>query len=57
MENFYRRIHKEQPGADALREAQPDIKTKYPEPLFWAPSSTKAIQISSPEAATRGRAI
>jgi len=35
MEDFYRRILAGQSRADALREAQLDMKSKHPQPLYW----------------------
>ena len=35
MEDFYCRILAGQPRAEALREAQLEMKKKYPDPLFW----------------------
>jgi CHAT domain-containing protein len=35
MVNFYRRLKKGQGRADALREAQKEIKKKYPHPYYW----------------------
>lgn len=33
--DFYQRILKGQPRAEALREAQLAMKAKYPDPLYW----------------------
>ena len=35
MEDFYRRILAGQPRAEALREAQLAMKSKYPDPKYW----------------------
>jgi CHAT domain-containing protein len=35
MEDFYRCILSGQPCAEALREAQLEMKKKYPEPFYW----------------------
>lgn len=35
MVEFYRRILDGKPRSDALREAQLEIKKKYPDPLYW----------------------
>ena len=35
MEDFYRRLLKGQPRAEALREAQRAMKAQHPEPLYW----------------------
>jgi CHAT domain-containing protein len=35
MVNFYQRILKGEPRADALHAAQNDLRQKYPEPYFW----------------------
>jgi CHAT domain-containing protein len=35
MVDFYDRVLKGQPGPDALREAQLEIKKKYPNPFYW----------------------
>jgi CHAT domain-containing protein len=38
MEDFYRRVLKDQPAkslVEALRDAQLEIKKKYPHPFFW----------------------
>jgi CHAT domain-containing protein len=35
MEDFYRRILAGQPRAEALCEAQLEMKKKYPDPFFW----------------------
>jgi CHAT domain-containing protein len=35
MENFYQRLLKGQPRAEALRKAQLAIRERYPNPLYW----------------------
>jgi len=35
MENFYRRLLRGEPRADALREAQLEMKKNYPDPFYW----------------------
>ncbi len=35
MEGFYKRVLEGRPRAEALREAQLDVKAASPEPLFW----------------------
>jgi CHAT domain-containing protein len=35
MEDFYRRILAGQPRAEALREAQLEMKKKYSDPFLW----------------------
>jgi CHAT domain-containing protein len=35
MEDFYRRILRGEPRAEALRQAQLEMKKKYPDPFYW----------------------
>lgn len=35
MEDFYRRILAGEPRAEALRQAQLEMKKKYPDPFYW----------------------
>jgi CHAT domain-containing protein len=35
MEGFYKRILEGRPPADALREAQLEVRAVSPEPFFW----------------------
>jgi len=35
MEDFYRRLLRGEPRAEALRRAQLEMKEKHPDPFYW----------------------
>ena len=35
MEDFYRRVLNGEPRAEALRQAQLELKKRYPHPFYW----------------------
>jgi CHAT domain-containing protein len=43
MDNSYRRLLSGGALADALREAQVEMKDKYPDPFYWGCSFTRGI--------------